>query len=283
MRVVIADLGSRHADTGIEIDAISDIHYGHPDHDPKIVAREIEWLQGADNRYAFLAGDMCETALRDSVGEVYTQTIPPQQQAEIVVSDFAPVKKKILGAVGGNHEARVFKLTGYDPAMLYAPQLGVPYQAEGMLLVVRFGAKRRTRNSGDAYDQASTYAIYVTHGWGAARTIGAKLKNVSELARVVTNADIYIAGHNHQPGYYPLDAFEITHGRSGIVARRRTQHFISLGSALDYAGYAQVKGMSPTTMAFPKICLLPYVSRKRDGDNALPIVRVTFDQMARAA
>lgn len=250
MRLVEADLGEKHAKTGIWIGPQSDIHIGHPEYNGVMHQRELDWLGDADNHYGILAGDMCETAIIGSVGDVYDQVLPPQKQADQVIRQYSPYRAKLLGACGGNHEARVYRATGFDPAMIYASGLGIPYQAEGMLLRIRFGSSR-----GKASDKSpcSIYTLYFTHGWGAARTIGAKLKNVGDLARVVNNCDIYIGGHNHQPGYYPMDAYEVDAGHGTVV--RRTQHFISLGSTLDYAGYAQVKGLTPTTMTFPKIWL----------------------------
>ena len=269
MRVVVKDLGAAHADTGVWITPHSDIHNGHPDHNPVIHQHELDWLGEADNHYGILAGDMCEMALKDSVGDVYDQPISPQKQAELVVTQYTPYKDKILAACGGNHEARVYRSTGFDPSMIYSSALGVPYQAEGVLLVVKFG-KRVRRNSAKTNgetEQSSTYYLYFTHGWGAARTIGAKLKNISELRNVVSNADVYIGGHNHQPGWYPMDSYEIAPSKTLTATTvRRTQHFISLGSALDYAGYAQVKGMSPTSMLFPRIHLAPYVDQRNQGE-----------------
>ena len=279
MKVVVKDLGSDHGDTGVWITPHSDIHIGHPDHNPVVHQRELNWLGESDNHFGILAGDMCEMAMKDSLGDVYDQVVSPQKQAEQVAQLYMPHREKMLAACGGNHEARVYKATGFDPSMIYASALGVPYQHEGVLLVVKFGAKKRinTTRRNERAIQSSTYYIYFTHGWGAARTIGAKLKNVSELRGVVSNADIYIGGHNHQPGWYPMDTYEIEPSKTLITTvTRRTQHFISLGSALDYAGYAQVKGLGLTTMMFPRIWLAPYVDRSSDGERNMKRVVVTM-------
>ena len=270
MKLVISDLGEKHPGESIFIVGLSDLHIGHPNHNPVVAQREIDWVKARPNRYAVMVGDMCETALRDSYGEVYDQPLSPQKQAEEVVRLFTPIKDRILGCVSGNHEQRVTQRTSFDPSMIYASALGVPYDPGSMVLAVKWGGSRvggtrggrKLHNDGRRY-----YSIYFTHGWGAARTLGPRLSQPARLRDVVLNADCYITAHLHQPGEFPLDHFFIDLPHRQIVRQR--QRFITLGSALDHAEYAEIKGLGPTTMEFPKIELISLGSNKKHQKRVL--------------
>lgn len=243
MKLVLRDLPDQ--SKSIYIVALSDLHIGNPAHNPVVAQREIDWVKKAPNRYVLMVGDMTETALRDSYGEIYDQPLSPQKQADAVVALFTPIKDRILGCVSGNHEQRVTMRTSFDPAMIYASALGVPYDPASMVVGVKWGR---------AESKQGYYTVYFTHGWGAARTLGPRLSQPAKLRDVVGNADVYITAHLHQPGEFPLDQFQIDVHHKQIVRRR--QRFITLGSALDHAEYAEHKGLAPTTMEFPKIQLM---------------------------
>lgn len=229
----------------IYIVALSDLHIGNPAHNPVVAQREIDWVRKAPNRYVLMVGDMTETALRDSYGEIYDQPLSPQKQADAVIALFSPIKDRILGCVSGNHEQRVTMRTSFDPAMIYASALGVPYDPASMVVAVKWGSGESRRPH---------YLMYFTHGWGASRTLGPRLSQPARLRDVVGNADVYITAHLHQPGEFPLDQFMVDMTHKQIVRQR--QRFITLGSALDHAEYAEHKGLAPTSMEFPKIQLM---------------------------
>jgi hypothetical protein len=205
---------------------------------------------------------MTETALRDSYGEIYEQPLSPQKQAEEVVRVLTPIKDRILGCVSGNHEQRVTLRTSFDPSMIYASALGVPYDPGSMVLAVTWDGFVSNKGRGET---SRYYTLYFTHGWGAARTLGPRLSQPARLRDVVSNADVFVTAHLHQPGEFPLDHFEIDIAHRMIV--RVQQRFVTLGSALDHAEYAEVKGLAPTTMEFPIIELLP----ARNGDRRVVV------------
>lgn len=252
MKLVIRDLPVP-AGKSVKIVPLSDLHIGHPRHNPVIAQRYIDWVSASPDRFCVMVGDMTETALRDSYGEVYEQPLSPQKQAEEVVRVFGPIKDRILGCVSGNHEQRVTQRTSFDPSMIYASALGVPYDPASMVLAVTWaGMGGSGVNSGK---DRKHYTLYFTHGWGAARTLGPRLSQPAKLRDVVANADVYITAHLHQPGEFPLDQYRIDIRNKRIV--REQQRFVTCGSSLDHAEYAEQKGLAPTTMEFPIIELLP--------------------------
>lgn len=246
MKLVVHDLTGKHTGDPLIIVPLSDLHIGNPSHNPVVARRQVDWVAARPNRYVVLVGDMTEMALRDSYGEIYDQPLSPQRQADAVVELFMPIKDRILGCVSGNHEQRVTQRTSFDPSMIYASALGAPYDPASMVVAVGWGKPEAKR---------PYYTMYFTHGWGAARTLGPRLAQPSKLREVVANADIYITAHLHQPGEFPLDQFHIDIYKKQIVRQR--QRFVTLGSALDHAEYAEMKGLAPTSMEFPKIELRP--------------------------
>lgn len=269
MKLVKADLGEKHPNESITILGLSDLHIGNPAHNPVVAQRIVDWVKERKSRYVLLLGDLTETALRDSYGEIYEQPLSPQKQAEAVVHLLTPIKDRLLGCVSGNHEQRVTQRTSFDPAMIYASALGVPYDPASMVVSIKWAATRAgvstSSNGGGTY-----YSIYFTHGWGAARTLGPRLSQPARLRDVVENADVYMTAHLHQPGFFPLDTFHIDLVHDQIV--RRQSYYVTLGSSLDHAEYAEKKGLAPTTMEFPKVELMPLAHHERGGGNTKRIV-----------
>ena len=62
---------------------ISDLHYGNPLFSRKHLMRTLQFLN-KPNAYAFLNGDLCESTLRTSKGEIYKQVGSPENQRDDV-------------------------------------------------------------------------------------------------------------------------------------------------------------------------------------------------------
>lgn len=240
------------ARTGIEVTLISDAHIGHHEHRAAVVENELAWVGQQPNRFIILLGDLCETALADSKGDVYAQTLSPQAQVEEVVGTFGRYKDRVLAAVQGNHERRVYIRTGFDPSMLYAHALGCAYEPELMVLGIRFGAKMGSGQSSRGSKNV-TFTGVITHGWGGARLLGATLNNLQQLTLAVPNVDFYAAGHTHKPTDAIRRAFFADVPHRQLIERHSL--LVSAGSALDWASYARAQGMAPTAMVFPRIHL----------------------------
>ena len=60
---------SEHED-GVDILAMGDLHAGDSHCDLQMVHEAVKWLQSSPNRYALIAGDLFNAALKDSVSDV---------------------------------------------------------------------------------------------------------------------------------------------------------------------------------------------------------------------
>src|SRR5690606_12421607 len=94
-----------------ELVVLSDMHVGDPLFDGQLFFRVRDWVLAEPNRYVICNGDMMITATKDSVSDVYRETLNPSDQLRWLKRELAPLKDRILCITEGNHEARITKAT----------------------------------------------------------------------------------------------------------------------------------------------------------------------------
>ena len=237
----------------------SDLHKGNPLCSEKHFLRDLSLLE-KPNYYAVFNGDMIEAIIRSSVGDIYTQKNTPQAQAEWVTKKLKPYKKKILGMTMGNHEYRIYRDTSIDLCRIMAKDLGIPYRTEGLMLKVSFG-DNNNRTEGKPY----VYWVYLTHGYGGARTKSAKAVKVERTGNWI-HADVYIMSHDHvvnvAPDVYLLpdprtkaekdkDGNETGFTIGSVKAHRKM--LVKSNAYLKYGGYGEMGGFPPVDLEIPII------------------------------
>jgi len=242
---------------------ISDLHIGNPFFSEKHCRRTIEYIQRTPNAYWVGNGDFLESATKTSKSNVYSQTKSPKEQSKWARKAFKPIASKGLGFTAGNHENNIFDAVGVDLCEEIADSLDLPYRPEGMLLKIAFGGG----NSGHG-DKPYVFWTYMTHGWGGARTSGAKSKKVEDQSHYV-NADLHIMSHDHVVNVAPaigLTADRRTYpvvddeGRekrweSGTVEAKRIM-LVKSNAYLKWGGYSQRLGYPPSDLTTPLIILM---------------------------
>ncbi len=249
---------------------LSDLHKDNPLCSERHFLNTLSLLE-KPSYYGIINGDMLEAVTKASKGDIYKQTLTPQEQAEWVVKKLMPYKKKLLGMTMGNHEYRIYKETGVDLCKQMAKELGIPYRAEGILLKISFGSG----NEGHP-ERPYTYWIYATHGYGGARTKSAKAVKAERVATWI-HADVYIMSHDHvvnvAPDVYLLpdprtkaeknSEGEETGFTTGILKAHRKM-LVKSNAYLKWGGYAEMGGFPPVDLVCPVICLYgqgkPHVS-----------------------
>ena len=246
----------------IYIVPISDMHYGNPLFSEAHFMRTLRFLE-KPNAFGFLNGDLCEAALRTSKGEIYRQVGSPEDQRDTVGKWLEPYASKILGAVDGNHENRIWVEAGVHLVRDIAIKLKVPYRPEGLLHKISFGDYNKS-TSGKPY----VFWFYQTHGYGGARTKSSKAVKVERTATWI-HADFYAMSHDHvvnaAPDVYLLpdprtrverdDKGEETGFRVGKVREHRKM-LIKTNAYLKWGGYSESGGFPPTDLTTPLIKLL---------------------------
>ena len=197
----------------IDVHLLGDWHIGDPLCDLVSVAEKLDEIRESPNAYCSRGGDLCDMALRDSIGDVHGAKLSPMGQVERVVSLIKPVQEKVLCMVRGNHENRVYKSTGIDPLAFAASELGLGerYSDTSALLFVQFG--HDTKHGG-----RMQYTMYVTHGAGSGRKEGGKLQRLADLQNII-DCDIYCHNHTHLPAIFPTCSYRIdyTHRKPVLV------------------------------------------------------------------
>ena len=231
----------------IDVHLLGDWHIGDPLCDLVSVAEKLDVIRDNPNAYCILGGDLCDMALRDSIGDVHGAKLSPMGQVERVVSLIKPVREKVLCMVRGNHENRVYKSTGIDPLAFAASELGLGerYSDTSALLFAQFG--HDTKHGG-----RMQYTMYVTHGAGSGRKEGGKLQRLADLQNII-DCDIYCHNHTHLPAIFPTCSYRIdyTHRKPVLVEHL----FVNGGASLSYGGYADAGGFKPAGKRHPVIHL----------------------------
>jgi len=249
------------------IPPISDAHLGNPLFSRKHLSRTLSFLEKS-NAYTFGNGDLCESTLRTSKGEIYKQVGSPEDQRDQMIELLYPHRNKILGLVDGNHEDRIWREAGIHIMRDIAKALDVPYRPEGLLHKVSFG-----KGNSHHDNKPFVFWFYQTHGYGGARTKSAKAVKVERTATWI-HADFYAMSHDHvvnvAPDVYLLPdprtraekvynketrEWRETGFRIGRVKAHRKM-LIKTNAYLKWGGYSEFGGFPPTDMATPLIKLL---------------------------
>ncbi len=225
------------SNANISIVPIGDIHYGHPNCLVDLLQGTIEYVRKKRNCYVIGMGDYIESALRDSIGNVYEQRVTPEEQIEAIIDFLRPIKNKIICLLTGNHEERIAKRTSIDPARMIADALGVLYVKYIAVVKVKLGEQE--------------YKILATPGKSYARTPGGKLNALLRLATIM-DADVYLMGHLHDILTHSQNFYRMENGR--LI--RRKKYFVLTGSFLEYEGSYAERGLYiPGKVGVPKIKL----------------------------
>lgn len=227
-----------------EVVFLGDCHLGSPQFDRQRFLNMVEYCV-KNNIYVFLMGDLIEMSTRDSVGAgVYEQEFIGQSQYEQMVTILQPLAKKklILGLLDGNHEERVYKMTGVDVSKMMARELGVKYLGDACWNKFTVGKQ--------------SYSIYSLHGRTGSRFDGTALL---ALERISTSffCDLVVMGHAHKLISSTVIIQRIEHG----LVREHKKTLLITGSYLKYdGGYAQTVGLPMSKLGSPKVKF--FVSRK---------------------
>lgn len=236
--------------THIELHTFSDWHIGDEHCDMQFIRAEVERVKTTPNAYCVLNGDLCNTATKISVSDIYSEKMSIMEQIQTCIDLLEPIKDKILYITNGNHENRAYKSDGVEIMRLIAKQLGLEnkYCSEGGVLFLRFGEVRQSTR----HRIKQTYSIYITHGTGGGRKVGSKANRLEDLA-CIADCDIYIHGHTHLPLIFKQCFYRLSWQNSSVSLVEKL--FVNSSAKLNYGGYGQIEGFKPTSKSAPVIYL----------------------------
>lgn len=231
----------------IRVWAVADVHIGARECDLGGFSRFLQKIAGNPDDYLVLCGDIVNNATKDSLSNVYEETMPPSCQIEKAVELLAPVKDKILGAVGGNHEARSRKAVDFDPMYTIMCMLGINH-----LYRTNFAFIRIILENGNTKQR---YSMMLVHG---------KTENKKrQFAYSVEGVDAIISGHTHN-GIVEKPARLVFTSRNNVIVKPLVS--LTATSWLSYGGYAAAALYRPAATSSPQRLELEYVaSNDREG------------------
>ena len=144
----------------------------------------------------------------------------------------------------------------------------VPYKPDGGMVALRLGISYLYSDK-PTIGGAMIATIYATHGWGGARTIGAKIKKTEDLVLAV-HADCYVLSHDHTQAVHRLNMLEpadfgaVLRSGGNPFLKIKRKLLVNTGGFIEYAGYIQRKGYTPQDLGTPRIRI--EAKRKRYGN-----------------
>lgn len=236
----------------IEIWPIADVHLGAFEHNAEKWAAFCDELAKRPNAYIVLGGDLLDNATKTSIGNVFTSTLRPREAKKLMVETLAPLREKLIAAVGGNHERRnkdVDDDITYD--ILCQLDRETIYRENMAFIKLQMGEQ-------DGFGKTNpTYVMTITHGAGGGILTGSAV-NRAERFGYVLDGDILIVGHTHKP--FVTQSMKIKIDTHNNKVSFKPFKVVSTTSWLDYGGYAAQKMLPPTSIA-PQIIKL-YGKRK---------------------
>lgn len=225
---------------GIEILHLTDVQFGHlACNVPKFIEYR-DWVLSEPNRFVFFGGDMVDAATALSVASPYENTVEPQSQVFQFCELAMPLRHRILGSVGGNHERRSSKAFG-ELGRLIATILKIPYSSGKQFVDINYGLHQPFKNS-------------LWHGGTGSKTKGAKAQMIHRYMGQA-ESDVYWVGHLHDV-LMVGDVREKRDGNGGI----HLQKFCGVMSSSfleHYGTYAEVMGLSAGDTQMWRLVLEP--------------------------
>lgn len=227
---------------------LSDLHIGAPQTNIEKIKEYVDWIAKTKNAYTILNGDLFNAATKNTSAEIYEyeEMITPDKELVMLEALLKPIAKKILAACSGGHELKAFfKTVGSDYTWHLMRNLGIEerYTRDGGFLLFKI----KPLTSGDT----TFFSVFFTHGWGGARTRGAKLRKVEYLSQAV-DADIYVLSHDHTQNL-TRDNYLTTPTWQGGKVKVKRKLLVSTGGFLGYQGYPLRSGYQPADLGTPRI------------------------------
>lgn len=210
----------------LELILLTDVQFGHKCCNVRQFVEFCDWILANDRRFCFFGGDMVDAWRIGSPGAGYDNLFSPENQLYKFCELVAPLRSRVLGFVGGNHERRALA-GGLDLGSLIAFALRLPYSAGAQVININFGAHR-------------PFKTYLWHGRGASRTAGAQM---NMTLSVVPNdeAQLYLSGHIHNA--HAKVAWRATRDHVQKKMRYERYYVVSAASFLEHWGsYNEVFG-----------------------------------------
>lgn len=240
---------------------LADAHYGSQEFNETLWHRTVKRIQDDPDCFCVLVGDLIDNGLKNSLTNVYEATCSPRDQKEWLYNELLPIKDKILGAVGGNHERRTMKDADQDPLYDVMCRLNIDrvYRQNICFMQVCLTYHAADWQKGEKNRERVRYAFSfaITHGTGGGQYIGSSANRVQNFGMAIEGIDCLITGHTHKPVTFPVTKLSFN---NGAVVRK--QFVVAVASSfLNYGGYPVQKLMVPASQTTTEV-IMEYANHK---------------------
>lgn len=227
----------------IELYHLTDVQWGHKCCNRQKFVEYRDWILAKPNRFVVFGGDMIDAATMLTKGSPWENEGNPIEQVMQFVEVALPMRHRVLGYVGGNHERHVRPSLGRDAGSLIASYLSIPYSSGQQHVDIYYGDWK-------------PFEIALWHGKGAAQTEGAKAQMIVRHAKDQANAQLVLVGHLHSPMVIPLWR-QVRNYRGKAIGLQKYYTCMS-SSFLDFwGGYAEVMGLTPADTMMARAIVEP--------------------------
>ncbi len=243
-----------HGDAEAELIPFGDIHFGHANCDLDLMQKTRDYIQSDPRRLWLGMGDYCDAiTAKDKRFDPHSvdQNYPtPDVQYRAIKDLFYPIRGQCLGLLDGNHDYSHWLFHNHNYVDQLAYELDVKYLTIDAYIRLVF-----QRNSGKQPKQ-NQFNIYAHHGYTSARTSGAKVNRIQDLAQIFPNMNLYLMGHVHLSREAPPQTQLYADQKMNII--HHEERFVFTGSYLrgfmpGAASYVEARGYTPTSLGSPVI------------------------------
>ena len=228
----------------IRVWAVADVHIGAREADLDGFSAFLARVKASPDDYLVLCGDLLNNGTKDSLTNVYEEVMPPHAQVDKCVELLEPVKDRILGCVGGNHELRSVRAVDLDPCYQVLTLLRIPELYRQNMCFVRVNLVR-----GKTKDH---YALLLVHG--------KTLNKQKQLSYAIEGVDAIVGAHLHQ-GQVQKNA-RLVLSQSNVVTIRPIVN-LTATSWLQYGSYAARSLLLPSATSDPQALQLEFTGSNK--------------------
>lgn len=251
-------------DNLIELIVIGDTHIGSANFNDSLLNSTIQYVLEKPNRFVILNGDILDCNFKDSVGNIYENTLTPSVALGLAVRIFEPIKDRLICSIGGNHDHdRSMKQVDISYAQQLATLLGIADKFSADSVVLFLSVEDGVRGKSGKNVQ---YIVFCSHGNnGGGGTMGSKANAIEKMSLCVPRADIYVHSHTHAPVVFKDTFFDVDDKKKCLTQKERL--YVNTNAYLRWENsYGEKKLLKPQSMSVPIIKLKAYREHTKEID-----------------
>jgi hypothetical protein len=184
-----------------------------------------------------------------------------RQDVEFFTDEIKHMKGKVLGFVEGNHTWEFEN--GQTATQLLCEKMETEYLGWITHYTLTFQIHSRVQN----------VYIVACHGKAGGKRAGASINQVEDLKVIFPAADIYVMGHDHNRGAWPIDVLLPYNGQNGVRIKQKRQFLCRSGSFLKgyesgKGGYVASRLLRPADLGALKL-IIGFHRSQKDGDDRM--------------